>query len=119
MFGIPEPAWPVIALAVFFIGDGLVSLRPPQLIRDCLEGVGFPEDWWWVLSWVKVLAGIGLIVGLSQPGVAVTVVAGSIGYFVAATIAHLRAGFTKNITFASCLFFLAASIGVLLYCFVF
>ncbi|MFT3662707.1 MAG: DoxX family protein [Gordonia sp. (in: high G+C Gram-positive bacteria)] len=119
MFDVPDPAWPIIALAVFFFGDALAALRPPQLIRDCLEGVGFPEDWWWALSWVKLLAGAGLVVGLYQPGVAVTVVAGAIGYFLAATYAHVRAGFTKNITFASCLFFLAASVAVLLGCFVF
>ncbi len=119
MLSTPDPAWPVIALAVFFLIDAGLCLRPPRAIRDCLEGVGFPEEWWWALAWVKLLAGAGLLVGLSQPGVGGTVTAGAIGYFLAATYAHVRARFTKTPTFGACLFMLAASIAVLLCCFVF
>lgn len=118
MINVPDPVWPVIALAVFFVGDALGSINPPKLIRECLEGVGFPLEWRWALVWVKLVAAAGLIVGIWQPGVGVAATAGAIAYFLAATYAHLRARF-HGITFASCLTMLACCVGVLLISFVF
>lgn len=118
MFQTPDPVWPVIVLAVILGGDALASIRPPALIRECLTGVGFPiDDWGWVLVYVKLLAVAGLIVGIWQPGVGVTTTAGVIAYFLAASVAHVRAGFTGMTFRVNCLGMLAISVVVLIYSF--
>ncbi len=57
---LPDPWWlpAILATAVFL--DALVSLRPPKPIRDCLDGVHFPRDWWWTLIVIKLSAAAGL-----------------------------------------------------------
>ena len=60
MTGIPHYWWPTAILAAALFGDALMSIRPPQFIRGCLEGVRLPEDWWWVLIVVKLLALVAL-----------------------------------------------------------
>ncbi len=104
--------------AAILAGDALVSIRPPALIRDCVTGVGFPiDEWGWVLVYVKLLAAAGLIVGIWQPGVGATTTAGVIAYFLAASAAHVRAGFTGVTFWVNCLGMLGISIAVLLYSF--
>src|SRR5690606_10427903 len=61
--------WMSVALAAILLGDALLSSRPPRFISDCLEGVGFPRDWWWALVAVKLLAVAGLLAGLVYPGI--------------------------------------------------
>ncbi len=117
MFSTPDPAWPVVVLAALVGGDALISVRPPKFIVDCLTGVGFPLDWGWALVWIKAVATAGLIVGLWQPGVGVAAVAGIIAYFLAASYAHLRAGFTNSTFWVNCLGMLAIAVAVLLYSF--
>ena len=120
MFAIPDPTWPVIALAVILAGDAAASIRPPAFIRDCVTGVGFPiDDWGWVLVYVQLLAAAGLIVGLWHPGVAVTATAGVIAYFLAATAAHIRSRSLGAVFWVNCLGMLAMSVAVLLVSFVF
>lgn len=118
MFTTPDPVWPVIVLAVLVGGDALVSIRPPKVIVDCLNGVGFPLDWGWALVWIKLVATAGLIVGIWQPGVGVAAVAGIIAYFLAASAAHVRARYVGVTFWINCLGMLAISIGVLLISFV-
>lgn len=118
MFDTPHPAWPVIVLAAILLGDALMSIRPPGFVRDCLGGVGFPLEWGWALVWIKLLAVTGLIVGLWQPGVGVAATAGVIGYFLAASAAHVRARFTGVTFWVNCLGMLAIAVAVLLYSFV-
>ena len=76
---IDTPHWPwlTVALAVVLLGDALMSLRPPDFIRDCLDGVRFPRDWWWTLVVIKLVAVGGLVAGLSYPGVGVAAGPGS------------------------------------------
>lgn len=62
-------AWPLILLAAVLFSDVLMSIRPPKFIRVCLDGVGFPREWWWTLLVIKSLAVSGLVVGLWEPGV--------------------------------------------------
>ncbi|HJE78216.1 MAG TPA: DoxX family protein, partial [Brevibacterium epidermidis] len=64
---LPEPVWPVIVLAVIVFGDGLLTFRPPRAIAACLDGVGFPREWWWVIAVVKFLAAAGLVTGIWIP----------------------------------------------------
>ena len=113
MFALPDPAWPVIVLAVILGGDALASIRPPQFIRDCYAGVGFPLEWGWALVYIKLLATGGLLVGLWHEGVGVAATAGVVAYFVAAAAAHLRARFLGSTFYVNCLGMLAISLTVL------
>jgi hypothetical protein len=99
----PHLPWLTIALAVALLGDALLSVRPPRFIQDCLDGVRFPRDWWWTLIAIKLVAGAGLLVGLSVPGVGIAANAGVVGYFVCAAIAHVRAQFLGSTFWVNCL----------------
>ena len=46
---VPDPWWLPAVLAAALLFDAVASIRPPAFIRDCLDGVGFPRDWWWAL----------------------------------------------------------------------
>ncbi|MDN6135823.1 MAG: hypothetical protein L0J03_17215, partial [Brevibacterium sp.] len=60
---LPDPWWPVAVMAFIVLIDGILTFAPPKVIADCLDGVGLPRDWWWVLALVKFLAVAGLIAG--------------------------------------------------------
>ena len=90
---IPDPKWLEIVLASFLLLDVAISIRPPALIRDCLNGVHFPEEWWWTLIVIKSIAVAGLLIGLGVRGVGPTATAGVIAYFLSASYAHIRARF--------------------------
>lgn len=109
----PRLPWLTIALAVVLLGDALMSLRPPAFIRDCLDGVRFPRDWWWTLVVIKVVAGVGLLAGLHFPGVGAAANAGVVAYFVCAAVAHVRAGFLGSTFWVNCLGMLVFSAAVL------
>lgn len=112
MTGIPHYWWPTALLAAVLFGDALMSIRPPQFIRGCLEGVKLPQDWWWVLIVVKLLAVAGLLAGLKYPGIGVAANVGVIVYFVCAAYAHYRADFLKQEFWLNCLGMLGLSVGV-------
>ena len=109
----PGMWWPPALLAIALLGDAVMSVRPPAFIRDCLDGVRFPRDWWWVLILVKTLAAVGLIVGIWVPGVGFAANIGVIIYFLAAAAAHVRAGFTGQAFWLNCLGMLAFATAVL------
>ncbi|MGX9295611.1 DoxX family protein [Tsukamurella paurometabola] len=113
---IDTPHWPwlTVALAVVLLGDAAMSLRPPAFIRDCLDGVRFPRDWWWTLIVIKTVAVAGLLAGLEYPGVGFAANAGVIAYFVCAAVSHIRAGFLGSTFWVNCLGMLAFSTGVLI-----
>lgn len=112
----PLPAiwWLPVALAIALLADAAMSVRPPRFIRDCLDGVRFPRDWWWALIVIKALAAAGLIVGIWLPGVAFAANVGVIAYFVCAAAAHIRARFFGQAFWVNCLGMLALSVAVLL-----
>ncbi len=117
MILIPDPWWlpAILAAALFF--DAIASIRPPKFIRDCLNGVGFPRDWWWALIVIKTLATAGLIVGIWVPGVAFAANVGVVVYFLSAAAAHIRARFTGQSFWVNCLGMLALSVAVLIFSF--
>lgn len=117
MFSTPDPAWPVVVLAVILLADAFASIRPPAFVRDCLAGVGFPLEWGWALVWIKLVAAAGLLVGLWQPGVGAAATAGVITYFLAAAAAHLRARYVGVTFWVNCLGMLTISVAVLAVCF--
>ncbi|WP_223691020.1 DoxX family protein [Leifsonia poae] len=114
MILIPEPWWLTAVLAVVLLADALLSLRPPGFVRDCLNGVHFPREWWWTLIVIKLLGAAGLLVGIGTPGVAFAANVGVVVYFVAAAYAHIRARFLRQEFWLNCLGMLALSLVVLL-----
>ncbi len=112
---IDTPHWPwlTVALAAALLGDALLSLRPPAFIRDCLDGVRFPRDWWWTLIVIKATAAAGLLAGLWYPGVGVAANVGVVAYFVCAAIAHRRARFFGSAFWVNCLGMLGFALVVL------
>ena len=109
----PDLWWPPAVLALVLFIDAALSLRPPKFIRDCLNGVGFPREWWWTLIVIKTLAVIGLIAGIWIPGIALAANTGVIVYFMSAAVAHIRSRFLGQAFWLNCLGMLALSIAVL------
>ncbi|MGO2863211.1 MAG: DoxX family protein [Brevibacterium sp.] len=114
---LPDPVWPVIVMAVIVFGDGLMTFRPPRAIAACLDGVGLPRDWWWVLAVVKFLATAGLIIGIWVPGVGLSAVVGLIVYFLTAAAAHVRARYIGRDLWINCLGLLTLNLLILIFCF--
>lgn len=113
MISTPDHWWLTVALAAALAGDALLSIRPPQFIQQCLEGVRFPRDWWWTLVVIKLAAAGGLLLGLRYDGVAATTNAAVIGYFLCAAYAHVRARFVGSEFWLNCLGMLGFSTLVL------
>lgn len=107
-----DPWWPAVGLAVILAGDIALMMKPPKFITDCLDGVGYPRDWWWILIAIKVAAVIGLITGLWVPGFALASAGGVVAYFIGASIAHIRARFVGRSFWINCLGMLAISSAV-------
>lgn len=96
-------------LAAVLLGDVALSIKPVRFIRDCLQSVNFPENWWWSLLVIKVLAAGGLIAGIWVPGLAFAANAGVIAYFLCAAVGHIRAKATGSAFWINCLGMLALS----------
>lgn len=92
-------------LAAVLAGDALISFKPPRFIRRCLNGVNFPENWWWTLIAIKSLAATGLIAGTLKKNASITTVVsgGVLAYFACAITAHIRAKFLKQEFWINCL----------------
>lgn len=115
MIDTPHLSWLTVLLALALFADALMSIRPPQFIQQCLEGVNFPRDWWWTLVAIKLLATTGLIAGLKYPGVGAATTIAVIAYFVSAAYAHYRARFLKQEFWLNCLGMLTMSIATLVF----
>lgn len=96
-------------LAAVLLGDVALSIKPVRFIRDCLHSVNFPENWWWSLLVIKVLAAGGLIAGIWVPGLAFAANAGVIAYFLCAAVGHIRARATGTAFWINCLGMLVLS----------
>lgn len=110
---LPDPWWIPLILAGALLFDAVASLHPPRFISDCLEGVGFPRDWWWSLIAVKALAVTGLIAGIWVPGIGLAATAGVVVYFLCAAAAHLRARFLGQAFWLNCLGMLLLALATL------
>ncbi|MGW4030461.1 DoxX family protein [Streptomyces sp. NPDC004838] len=115
---LPSPVWPILILLGIQAGDAAMTLRPPGFIVDCLDGVRFPRDWWWVLITFKAASVVGLVVGLWVPGVAMTTTAAIVVYFLAAAASHIRARALNSAFWVNCLGMLLLSLAVLVVSFV-
>ncbi|WP_104081147.1 DoxX family protein [Cryobacterium sp. Y11] len=112
---LPEHWWLEVALAAALAVDVGMSLKPPTFIRDCLNGVGFPRQWWWTLIVIKSLAITGLLVGLAIPGIGLAATVGVIVYFSSAVVAHIRARFLGMELWVNCMGFLTLALATLLF----
>ena len=113
----PDPVWLTLVLAAAVLVDVLLSLRPPAFIRQCLDGVGFPREWWWTLIVIKSLAVAGLVIGLFVPGIGLAANAGVVADFGCAAAAHLRSQFFGSAFWINCLGLLTLASGTLLFCY--
>ncbi|MDG3011634.1 hypothetical protein G4X40_15935 [Rhodococcus sp. D2-41] len=114
MTSTPQFWWLTALLALVLLSDAVMSLRPPAFIRDCLDGVEFPRDWWWSLIAVKLLATVGLLAGLRYGGIGFAANAAVVAYFLCAAYAHYRARFLGQAFWLNCLGMLAFSTAVLM-----
>lgn len=79
--------------------------QAPKFISRCLNGVNFPQDWWWALIGIKILAAVGLVVGAASHNASITttVSVGVLSYFVFDIIAHVKANFLGQEFWVNCL----------------
>ena len=103
-----------LLLAAIVLVDALLTLWPPRFVRDCLDGVGFPREWWWILVIIKLTAVVGLCAGLWIPGVGLAANTGVVLYFVCAAAAHIRARFVGRAFWINCLGMLALATAALI-----
>jgi hypothetical protein len=95
---LPDPVWPVAALAAIQLVDGAMSFRPVPFIAKCFDDVGFPREWWWIFTPIKVAAAVGLVAGIWIPYLGVITTIALVLYFVVAIGFHIRArDFGRNL----------------------
>ncbi|MFY1686685.1 DoxX family protein [Plantactinospora sp. WMMB782] len=87
---LPDPVWPVVALALVQIVDALFCVRPVAFVRRCLTNVGFPRRYWRLLTPLKLAAAAGLLLGIVVPYLGLVTSAALVGYFGVAITMHIR-----------------------------
>ncbi|QGH69677.1 DoxX family protein [Pseudactinotalea sp. HY158] len=114
---LPDPVWPVAALALICLIDGLLCLKPVQFIADCFRDVGWPRRLWWIMPVIKFAATGGLVAGIWIEGLGLLTSACLVAYFIGAIAMHVRArDFGRNL-FLNASTMLAICAGVLIWCF--
>lgn len=114
---LPDPAWPVVALAAIQLVDGVLCLKPVSFIAACFDDVGFPRRWWPVTPVIKFAAAAGLLLGTRVPVIAGLTSAALVAYFVLAVGAHLRArDYSRNL-FVNATGMLLVCTATTVYCF--
>lgn len=98
MGSLPDPVWPVLVLAAIQLVDAVLSFRPVAFVATCFDDVGFPREWWWIFTPIKVAAAAGLIAGIWIPYLGLVTAIALIAYFVVAIGMHVRArDFGRNL----------------------
>lgn len=118
MTALPDPQWPIIALALVQLVDGIMCIKPVPYIVGCLEGVKLPRRYWWLLSPVKFAATAGLLAGLWIPYLGAVTCAALVVYFVCAIAAHIIARDFGSKLFVNATGMLLICVATGLYCFV-
>lgn len=117
MSPMPDPAWPVVLLALVQAVDAVLCVGPVPFVRRCLEDVAFPRRMWWVLPWVKAAAAAGLLLGLVVPHLAHVTTLALVLYFLVAIAMHLRARDLGRTLFVNATGMLALCAGTAAWCF--
>ncbi|MEU6645723.1 DoxX family protein [Saccharomonospora sp. NPDC046836] len=110
-----EPWWPLALLAFIQLGDGVMCLKPLPFIRQCLEDVALPRQYWKLLSPIKFAAAAGLFIGIWYRPLAVLTCAALVSYFVLAGLSHVRARDLGRNLFLGCTGMLALCTGTLVF----
>ncbi|MDG4788623.1 DoxX family protein [Micromonospora sp. WMMD1102] len=87
---LPDPVWPVVALALVQLVDAFFCVRPVGFVRRCLTNVGFPRRYWRLLTPVKLAAAAGLLLGIVVPYLGLVTSSALVVYFVVAIAMHVR-----------------------------
>ncbi|MER7894531.1 DoxX family protein [Micromonospora sp. NPDC094482] len=99
---IPEPIWPVVALAILQLADAVLCVKPVEFVRQCLKDVAFPERFWPVLAPLKAGAAGGLLLGIFIPYLGLATASALVTYFAVAVALHVRQrDFGRNFTNAT------------------
>jgi uncharacterized membrane protein YphA (DoxX/SURF4 family) len=114
---LPEPVWPVVALAAISWFDAAISWKPVPFIAQCWEDVHVPRRCWRLLAWLKIAAGAGLVAGIWIPWLGLVTAVCLVGYFVGAITAHLRARDLGRNLFVNATGMLVLCVAVLLWSF--
>ncbi|GIF98967.1 DoxX family protein [Catellatospora citrea] len=118
MSTLPDPAWPVVVLALIQVVDGVLCVKPARFVAACLEGVRFPRRWWRLLPPLKFAAAAGLIAGVWVPPLGALTCAALVAYFVVAITMHIAARDFGRYLFVNAAGMLTLSVATGLYCFV-
>jgi hypothetical protein len=87
---LPDPVWPVIALAFIQLIDGILCIKPVSFVAKCFEDVGWPRSLWWLMPTIKFAAAAGLIAGIWIPVLGAVTTAALVLYFLVAVGVHVR-----------------------------
>ena len=90
MTSLPNPAWPVVVLAVISAVDGLMCLKPAGFIAECFTDVGFPQRYWPLMPVIKFAAAVGLLAGVWIPVLGALTTGSLVLYFIIAIAMHVR-----------------------------
>ncbi|MGO4537029.1 DoxX family protein [Leifsonia sp. 2MCAF36] len=88
---LPDPVWPIVALAVISCVDGVICLKPVAFVAECYRAVNWPRTYWWLMPPIKFAAAAGLIAGIWIPGLGIITSLCLILYFLVAIAMHVRA----------------------------
>lgn len=69
----------------------LTCLKPVAFVGKCLDDIGWPREYWWMMPVTKFVAVAALIAGIWVPYLALLAPLGVVGYFVSAIGMHIRA----------------------------
>lgn len=87
---LPDPAWPVLVLAVISAADGAMCIKPVAFIAQCFTDVGFPRRYWPLMPVIKFAAAAGLVLGVWVPVLGILTATCVVLYFVVAIGMHIR-----------------------------
>ncbi|WP_309102131.1 DoxX family protein [Microbacterium sp.] len=112
---LPVVTWPLIALAVIQIIDGLMSVKPVRYVAEGFEAVNLSRRLWWMIAPLKFAAATGLILGTWVPFLAALACAALAASFLVAIGMHLGARDLSRNRFINAIgmFAICAQVGLL------
>jgi hypothetical protein len=114
---LPEPAWPMVVLALIQLVDGILCVKPVGFVAQCFEDVKWPRAYWWLMPPIKFAAAAGLIAGIWLPYLGAVTCAALVLYFVVAIAMHIAArDFGRNL-FVNATGMLLVCVATLVFCF--